>query len=223
MTQKEFIETFIFKYGDICKHKLNKYKIEIKKQKELEILKLRKQKRNIKFSNNFFKEANKVHKKFYTYPDKIYVNARTKVKIECPIHEIFYQIPASHLSGSGCPKCFNKLRGKNVSLNFINYYKNNLRGKELGHLYQICIFNTNEIFYKIGITSNTILERYYNNLPKEYQYIILNDNIMSNLETAEKEKEILKNNKQFEYIPQIKFGGYTECFHKRISLFSFIS
>lgn len=28
-----------------------------------------------------------------------------KIKIECPIHGIFMQLPTKHLVGDGCPEC----------------------------------------------------------------------------------------------------------------------
>jgi len=54
----------------------------------------------------FVNEANIVHKKFYDYSliDKL-INSKTKIRITCPIHGVFEQIPANHLQGAGCPKC----------------------------------------------------------------------------------------------------------------------
>lgn len=51
-------------------------------------------------------DANKVHNNKYSYPNAVYINARTKIKIECPIHGEFEQVPDSHVrGGSGCPEC----------------------------------------------------------------------------------------------------------------------
>ena len=49
--------------------------------------------------------ARKVHGDKYDYSKVHYVNNRTKVTIICPEHGEFKQIPSSHLSGNGCPKC----------------------------------------------------------------------------------------------------------------------
>jgi len=43
----------------------------------------------------------------YEYPDifESYKNTRTKIKIICPEHGAFTQLPANHGMGQGCPKC----------------------------------------------------------------------------------------------------------------------
>lgn len=61
-------------------------------------------KNQTKTNKQFIKESNKIHNNKYIYIDD-YINAHTKIKIECPEHGIFKQLPLSHLSGNGCPKC----------------------------------------------------------------------------------------------------------------------
>ena len=51
---------------------------------------------------NQFKE---VHGDRYDYSLANYINSNTKVKIICYIHGEFKQVPSSHKSGKGCPKC----------------------------------------------------------------------------------------------------------------------
>jgi len=51
---------------------------------------------------SLFKEK---HGNFYDYSLVKYINNHTKIKIICPEHGIFEQIPKIHLRGSGCPKC----------------------------------------------------------------------------------------------------------------------
>ena len=53
----------------------------------------------------FIHKAKNIHLINYDYSLVEYKNAKTKVKIICPIHEIFEQTPDSHLRGNGCPKC----------------------------------------------------------------------------------------------------------------------
>ena len=53
----------------------------------------------------FIEKAKKVHDGYYDYSAVEYVNSHTHVKIICPIHGVFLQEPASHLSGCRCPKC----------------------------------------------------------------------------------------------------------------------
>jgi len=55
--------------------------------------------------NTFIKEANKINNNKYNYSQVKYINARTKVKIICPIHGEFEQKPVNHLAGTGCVHC----------------------------------------------------------------------------------------------------------------------
>ena len=66
---------------------------------------------------------NKIHENKYDYSKINYVNNHTKIKIICPEHGEFLQIPSSHLNGNGCPFCkYKKLSIKFKSNNeeFIN-------------------------------------------------------------------------------------------------------
>lgn len=56
-------------------------------------------------TNEFIERSLKVHNNFYNYPQTTYINAWSKVKINCPVHGEFEQFPADHLSGKGCKKC----------------------------------------------------------------------------------------------------------------------
>ena len=61
-----------------------------------------------KTTYEFIKDARKIHGDFFDYSLVDYVNAKTPVKIICPIHGVFEQTPDTHLTliGHGCPKCF---------------------------------------------------------------------------------------------------------------------
>lgn len=56
----------------------------------------------------FIEKARIVHGDYYDYSLVEYVNAKTKIKIICPIHGIFEQISNSHLRNSGCYTCGRK-------------------------------------------------------------------------------------------------------------------
>jgi hypothetical protein len=61
----------------------------------------------------FIEKANKRHKGKYDYSLTIYRRGNEKIKIICPIHGAFEQLPGNHLRGSGCPVCgIEKLRKK---------------------------------------------------------------------------------------------------------------
>ena len=54
---------------------------------------------------SFIMEADSVHKGKYNYSNVEYKDSQTKVCIICPNHGEFWQTPANHLYGIGCPKC----------------------------------------------------------------------------------------------------------------------
>jgi len=63
-------------------------------------------KNRTKSKDQFIKESNKRHNNKYDYSLVNYENNYKKIKIICPDHGVFEQIPNNHLSGSGCFKCF---------------------------------------------------------------------------------------------------------------------
>lgn len=68
----------------------------------------------VKFTQQQFIEKSKsIHGGKYDYSLVNYINARTKVKIVCPKHGIFEQIPQHHIKGSECPSC-NVSKGEKI-------------------------------------------------------------------------------------------------------------
>lgn len=56
-------------------------------------------------TEEFIKRASKVHYNKYDYSKVEYIRNSEKVCIICPRHGEFWQTPANHLQGQGCPKC----------------------------------------------------------------------------------------------------------------------
>lgn len=56
-------------------------------------------------TEEFIERAKKIHGDKYSYTNVKYTGSQKKVCIICKKHGFFYQIPASHLKGCGCPKC----------------------------------------------------------------------------------------------------------------------
>ena len=56
-------------------------------------------------TQTFIEAAKKVHGNKYSYDLVNYINATTKIKIICPEHGVFEQLPSEHLHGKGCRKC----------------------------------------------------------------------------------------------------------------------
>lgn len=55
--------------------------------------------------SSFIKRAKEKHNGRYDYSLVEYKTNTVKVKIICPVHGVFFQSPANHLLGQGCPKC----------------------------------------------------------------------------------------------------------------------
>jgi hypothetical protein len=56
-------------------------------------------------TEEFIKRAKQIHGDKYSYDLVVYAGRFTRVKIRCPIHEIFNQSPNNHLIGNGCNTC----------------------------------------------------------------------------------------------------------------------
>ena len=63
----------------------------------------------------FITKANEVHKNKYGYSNFVYINNRTKGRIDCPDHGSFFQLPVSHLQGKGCHKCAIENKTSNIT------------------------------------------------------------------------------------------------------------
>lgn len=155
---------------------------------------------------SFIKKASKIHNNKYDYSKTIYKNNSTKVKIVCPIHGIFVQLPYNHLSGAGCSKCYKRLNGFSKT-NWIN----NCNTNKISYLYIIKCFNEEEEFIKIGISSTDINKRFSSYfLP--YNYTI--EKIINSSPDIiwKEEKRLHKIFNNFSYNPKISFSGKNECF-----------
>jgi len=54
---------------------------------------------------DFIRRSRIIHGDKYLYDKCIYKNCREKVRITCPKHGDFLQLPCNHLKGGGCRKC----------------------------------------------------------------------------------------------------------------------
>lgn len=83
--------------------------------------------RNTRTNDDFIKDSIEIHSGKYTYDKTKYINSLTYVTITCPTHGDFKQMPHSHLSGRGCPRCNDSFGEKAISKFLdkynINYYK----------------------------------------------------------------------------------------------------
>lgn len=62
----------------------------------------------------FLQRCRKVHAGKYSYPEK-YKGGQIKIRIRCPQHGSFSQLPSGHLMGNGCPTCFDSSGERKIS------------------------------------------------------------------------------------------------------------
>lgn len=88
----------------------------------------------------FINAAIKIHENKYSYELVNYLGNRIKVKIICPIHGTFTQLPKNHIHlKQGCPSCYGNKKlttlefikkSNNVHLNKYDYSKSNYLGNK---------------------------------------------------------------------------------------------
>lgn len=66
---------------------------------------LRQVKKRTSSKEEFIIKSKKIHNGLYSYDNVNYTMNKNPITITCKIHGNFNQVPSSHLSGSGCPKC----------------------------------------------------------------------------------------------------------------------
>lgn len=165
-------------------------------------------------TDGFIKKARNIHGDKYDYSKSIYVHDHTKLKITCPLHGDFEQLPTNHLAGQGCYYCGRESMKLNRAQNgfsrtqWINHCNETDKKPKL---YIIKCYNDEEQFIKIGITTYNFKDRFAGiNMPYNYYVIKELEGTAEDIYLIEKELHKLLKSKR--YIPHIKFCGYTECF-----------
>lgn len=172
--------------------------------------------------DQFIEKANNRHNNYFNYDKTIYTKGDDKITITCPIHGDFSQLARKHLEGRGCVKCSRTKVSLDLSKNnntfikqgFINKAKDNL-----ATFYILKCFNENEEFYKIGITTKNIKQRYKSKASMPYNYKVIEE-IHGDAEYIFNLEIKLKNElAPYHIIPTITFNGSkTECFSKEALL-----
>lgn len=164
---------------------------------------------------NIEKNLKEIHGNKYTYileNKKLFMYSY--IKYLCPIHGEIKQKLRSHLiEKRGCKLCSIDLYQGWSKTSFNNLCNKN--NSDLGIFYILHFKNEYESFYKIGITSRSIKERYSGKDATKYDYKIVQEieapsSLVWSLEKIFK-KYIFKN--KLHYIPSLNFSGSsTECF-----------
>lgn len=161
----------------------------------------------------FIQLSSTVHNNLYEYTSVEYKRADVKVDIICKIHGQFKQTPASHVNGTGCPKCARMYAFRGYSMSTLN-------GTDLGSIPGMVYFikiqdhELKECFYKIGITKRSVSQRF-----SEYKYSksisidVLICVPLTLYEAYVTEQNIISKYSDFAYFPQAMINkGATECF-----------
>jgi hypothetical protein len=78
----------------------------------------------LRFTKDEFEEkAHKIHNNKYDYSKVLYISNITLVDIICPLHGIFQQLPAVHLTGCGCIKCGRESSSQKQTLTIEEFIK----------------------------------------------------------------------------------------------------
>lgn len=144
------------------------------------------------------------------YSKVIYKGVKNKVKLRCKKHNYKYEQRTTHHSKGiqGCPKCAKQILRYSKE-NFINH-KKFFKDKK-GLLYVIYLYNEEESFYKVGITSSLRFKYRINQLKKYYKVEIQYTAEDSIEKCFVLEQQFLKEFLFYKYTPNKKFKGYTEC------------
>ena len=154
------------------------------------------------------KDFKKIHGSKYDYSKVEYHKSGVKVCIICPEHGEFWQDPMQHKTGQGCVQCGNK-----------NHHRRELweeicsRPGKAPCFYILRCTGSGEEFYKVGITSRKIRERYQSKKHMPYNHDIEFLYFGSAGFVWDLEKRIHNILRDFHIVPSKYFGGYlTECF-----------
>jgi len=159
---------------------------------------------------DFIKKSILKHGLRYDYSKSVCKGRNKKVIIICPAHGAFEQVAFRHyFQGNGCKACAHEQLSRQGQLGWVE------RGKgRAGVLYFLRVYLFDEQFYKVGITYQSVFERYR---PKgalgAYNYEVLAEYKSDNLLAIYGwEQSIIESFAHLRYYPQKAFGGMTECF-----------
>lgn len=109
----------------------------------------KRKKQKTKSKKWFLSRANTIHNNKYDYSMSEYNNTSSKIKILCPTHGMFEQLPNSHLNGRGCPRCGNLKRHISITKTFAQFVDEANKIHDNKYEYLPASYVTNKI--KIGV------------------------------------------------------------------------
>src|ERR1700722_1068457 len=101
---------------------------------------------------DFVTQSNIIHDNKYNYSETFYLKNKSKVKIICLTHGIFWQSPEKHLNGQGCPKCGRNIVAGKLAKLCENFIKQANLIHNFIYDYTICYYINS--FKKVNIICN---------------------------------------------------------------------
>ena len=152
--------------------------------------------------DDFITKASEVHDGYYSYENSIYLSAKQKITITCPVHGDFDQLVSGHLAGYGCSKCASYGKGR-VDMNKpCKLYYLNIKGTSL---------------YKLGITTRSIEERYRLSFDRDQFNIVFIKKYHTGREAYNAEQSLFAEFKHLLYsVDKVLSSGNTELFTEDI-------
>lgn len=174
-----------------------------------------------KTTEQFIKDAQKIHGIKYDYSETIYTSILEKVKVICPEHGSFYVYPTNHLKGCDCQKCgYNKISGGYFNKFFQKFPE---KKNDLAIIYFYKFERSDgTYFYKLGI-STKIKYRYSDKQYKSFKISIIWEETMTLFQAWNYENILTKLWKKYHYTPPEVFNGKTECYSKEFPKPNFIN
>lgn len=158
-------------------------------------------------TESFIKISSKIHKGKFDYSKTKYSSSNKPVCINCPIHGEFWQNARRHMLGKGCVKCKQTSPG-GFHQGFFNLHPEWKNKNAI--LYSVEMTHGKEKFYKIGITTKTLKER-FRELPYKFKVLNIKEGKLFSL--WKQEQKMIRQNFKNHYKPLQKFSGsYRECF-----------
>lgn len=170
-------------------------------------------------NETFIKKSKSIHGDRYDYLHDSFISENHNVKVVCKKHGIFEQKMDNHFRRDGCKKCKTErkmisaalaCREDKTSYKRSGYVKICQDNNGMSNLYVVEMSKDSELFYKVGITKRSILQRFRANpyKIKEIRFITGDAGFIFDLES-----QIHRIISKHQYTPKIKFEGSTlECF-----------
>lgn len=162
--------------------------------------------------DNFIIVSNSVHNYRYDYSKVVYKNRSSIICITCTEHGDFYQRAKNHVRGDGCPHCHSvSVFSKSL---YVKHSKAKYNGKIF--LYFIGCYNSQERFYKVGVTMVGTKKRFQGKSCMPYNFEVIKELQLEATVAVDKETKFHRLLKEYHYIPDIPFGGHLqECFSEK--------